>query len=525
MRRLLLLFAVVLFTGTAFAQRNCGTMDVLQQMQKEDPFLEERMDQIEEFTRNYIQRNTEAVSGVVTIPVVFHVVYNKRKSSENISTAQINSQMTVLNDDFRRLNSDANNTWSQADDIEIEFCLASIDPSGNATTGITRKKTSKNSFGTNNSVKYASQGGTDAWPASSYLNIWICNIGGGILGYAQFPGGNAATDGVVLDYRYVGTTGTATYPFNLGRTATHEVGHWLNLRHIWGDGGCSFDDYVSDTPLSDAANYYCATGHVSCGSVDMVENYMDYSDDACMNLFTTGQKSRMRALFGAGGARASLLSSNGCGGTPPAGTCSDGIQNQNETGIDCGGVCPACPTQAQCTDPTGLSSTPNKGGREALLSWNSVSSASQYNLGLRAAGSSTWVTTTTTGTSVTATNLTKGNTYEWYVQADCGNNVTSNQVTATFVAGQSARLAPIHDLELYPNPTADFVSLRFFAETAGGLTIGISDVSGRLVNSTHYQVETGNNVQVIDMKQLTPGIYIISVSLNGETTIMKISKQ
>ena len=318
MRRLLLLFAVVLFTGTAFAQRNCGTMDVLQQMQKEDPFLEERMDQIEEFTRNYIQRNTEAVSGVVTIPVVFHVVYNKRKSSENISTAQINSQMTVLNDDFRRLNSDANNTWSQADDIEIEFCLASIDPSGNATTGITRKKTSKNSFGTNNSVKYASQGGTDAWPASSYLNIWICNIGGGILGYAQFPGGNAATDGVVLDYRYVGTTGTATYPFNLGRTATHEVGHWLNLRHIWGDGGCSFDDYVSDTPLSDAANYYCATGHVSCGSVDMVENYMDYSDDACMNLFTTGQKSRMRALFGAGGARASLLNSNGCGGTPPA---------------------------------------------------------------------------------------------------------------------------------------------------------------------------------------------------------------
>jgi len=145
------------------------------------------------------------------------------------------------------------------------------------------------------------------------LNMWICNIGGGILGYAQFPGsGSAATDGVAMSPQYFGTIGSAQSPFDGGRTTTHEVGHWLNLRHIWGDGNCNADDFVSDTPTSDAANYGCATGHVSCNTTDMIQNYMDYSDDACMNLFTQGQTDRMRALFDAGGFRASLLNSGGC---------------------------------------------------------------------------------------------------------------------------------------------------------------------------------------------------------------------
>jgi hypothetical protein len=246
-----------------------------------------------------------------------------------------------LNKDFRRLNSDANNTWPQAADVQVEFCLASIDPAGNSTSGITRTPTSTTAFGTNDQMKFTSSGGKDAWPTASYLNIWVCDISGGILGYAQFPGGSATTDGVVVDYQYFGTTGTATAPFNLGRTATHEVGHWLNLRHIWGDGGCTVDDFVNDTPVSDAPNFGCATGHVSCGTVDMVQNYMDYSDDACMNLFSAGQKTRMQALFAPGGFRAGLLNSPGCGGTPA--TCTDGVQNGQETGVDCGGpTCPAC---------------------------------------------------------------------------------------------------------------------------------------------------------------------------------------
>ena len=252
-------------------------------------------------------------SVVVTIPVVFHVLY--ANSTQNISDAQIQSQLDILNEDFRRLNADQDNIWSQAADTDIEFCLASFDPDGAPTNGILRVPTSVSSFGTNDAMKFSSQGGSDAWPASDYLNYWVCNLGGGLLGYAQFPGGPANTDGVVCGYQYTGDIGTATAPFNLGRTGTHEVGHWLNLRHIWGDGGCGADDFVADTPESDGANYGCDLGHVSCNTTDMVQNYMDYSDDGCMNLFTDGQAARMQALFSPGGARASLLNSDGC--APP----------------------------------------------------------------------------------------------------------------------------------------------------------------------------------------------------------------
>jgi len=330
--KLLLLLCLCVSTLTMQAQRNCGSMDHLHNLMEKDPGLEKRMESIEKATQKFINNPQKAVNGIITIPVVVHVVY--RTAAENISTAQINSQIAILNEDFRRLNSDATTQWPQAADAEIEFCLATVDPNGNSTTGITRTQTSVVAHGTDDSVKFDSQGGKDAWPASDYLNIWVCNIGGGILGYAQFPGGPANTDGVVNGHQYFGNTGTATAPFNLGRTMTHEVGHYLNLRHIWGDGNCNVDDFVSDTPTSDAPNYGCASSHVSCSSLDMVQNYMDYSDDACMN--------------DTGGPRASLLTSGACGApTPP--TCSDGIQNGDETGVDCGGsTCPACP--AGCTD-------------------------------------------------------------------------------------------------------------------------------------------------------------------------------
>ena len=324
-------------------------MDHLEMEFQKDPKRAQKMQQIERHTQKFLENaENRAVNGVITIPVVVHIVYNN--STENISDAQIQTQIDVLNEDFRRLNSDADNTWSQAADVEIEFCMATVDPNGNATNGITRTQTSVTAFSTNDNMKFNSSGGKDAWPAGDYLNMWVCDISGGILGYAQFPGGSPATDGVVMDYQYFGTIGTATAPFDLGRTATHEVGHWLNLRHIWGDGGCSVDDFVGDTPTSDAANYGCATGHVSCSSTDMVQNYMDYSDDACMNLFTQGQKTRMRALFDNGGARESLLNSGACGSAPTP-TCDDGIQNGDETGVDCGG--PDCdPCNTNCNNVT-----------------------------------------------------------------------------------------------------------------------------------------------------------------------------
>ncbi len=327
-------------------KRSCNTMDHLEMEIKENPKRVFKMEQIQKHLDKFISNSTDRSAQVYTIPVVVHVVYNN--NSQNISDSQIQSQLTVLNDDFRRLNSDANNNWPQAADIEIDFCLATVDPSGNSTTGITRTSTNTAVFTDDDKVKFSNQGGQNAWNSQHYLNIWVCKLDG-FLGYAQFPGGNSSTDGVVCDYQAFGTNGTANSPFNLGRTATHEVGHWLNLYHIWGDGGCNVDDNVNDTPLSDAANYGCASNHTSCGSLDMVQNYMDYSNDACMNLFTDGQKTRMRALFANNGFRNALLNSNGCGtgGNPP--TCNDGIQNGDETGVDCGGAsCPPCNTA--CTD-------------------------------------------------------------------------------------------------------------------------------------------------------------------------------
>ncbi len=316
MKKVLLLLVVGLLCANSYGQRQCGAMEHLHNEIQQNPDRGKILEDIESHTAKWIKEKSKtSLRSIITIPIVVHVVY--RTPTENISDAQIQTQIDVLNADFRRLNSDADDTWSQAADTEIEFCLASFDPNGNATSGITRTSTNVNGFGTNDGVKFASSGGKDAWPSGDYLNFWVCNIGGGILGYAQFPGGSSSTDGVVNGYQYTGTIGTATAPFDLGRTATHEVGHWLNLRHIWGDGGCNVDDLVSDTPTSDNANYGCATGHSSCNSIDMVQNYMDYSDDACMNIYTEGQKSRMHALFSTGGARSSLLNSGGCGNEPP----------------------------------------------------------------------------------------------------------------------------------------------------------------------------------------------------------------
>lgn len=298
----------------AARERVCHTMGNLDRLLHKDAKMARRMSLLEKQTQTFV-REMKANPGqrsqmVVTIPVVFHVLYNT--AAENISEAQVMSQLDILNEDFRRLNADQDNVWAQAADTQIEFCLATQDPDGNPTDGILRVPTNVTSFGTNDAMKFTSQGGSDAWPASDYMNFWVCDLGASLLGYAQFPGGPADTDGIVCNYTATGNTGTAQGPFDLGRTATHEVGHYLNLRHIWGDGGCGASDFVDDTPDSDGPNYGCALGNVACSTEDMVQNYMDYSDDACMNLFTQGQSDRMNALFAPGGARASLLTSAGC---------------------------------------------------------------------------------------------------------------------------------------------------------------------------------------------------------------------
>ncbi len=288
------------------SSRRCGTMEVHYRL------LSTSLDYA--LARSAIENQAMAFQrgeptterpGTTRIPVVVHVVWNTPE--QNISDAQINSQIDVLNRDFRRTNPDVAGTPAPfmplTTDARIEFFLADTDPNGAPTSGITRHQTTTTAFSTNDAVKAEASGGANPWPADKYLNIWVCQLSGGLLGYAQFPGGPAATDGVVILHTGFGTGGTAAAPFNLGRTATHEIGHWLNLNHIWGDDGtgCSGTDNVDDTPNQGGPNYETPTfPHVSCSNGpngDMFMNYMDYVDDRAMFMFTAGQVARMQACL------------------------------------------------------------------------------------------------------------------------------------------------------------------------------------------------------------------------------------
>ncbi len=389
-----LLFLSMALPVIAFAQRNCGTMEHYERAVQENPSYELNQIEIENFTNEFLSHNNGADRAIVTIPVVVHVVYNN--TTENISDAQILTQIDVLNKDFAKMNADAANTPSifTASNTDIQFCMASVDPTGAATNGITRTSTATTAFSTNDAMKNNATGGKSAWDASKYLNIWVCDISGGILGYAQFPGGSAATDGVVIDYQYFGTIGTSTAPFNLGRTATHEVGHWLNLRHIWGDATCGTDQ-VNDTPTHNTANYGCPTyPHLSTCTgtpVEMTMNYMDYTDDACMYMFSAGQTARMQALFATGGARTSLLSSNGCG----------------------------IPVPVLCGVPASLASSAIT-TTGAVVSWGAVSGATSYTLQYKLSTATTWTTVSgLTSTSYSLTGLASLATYNYQVNATC----------------------------------------------------------------------------------------------------------
>ena len=322
-----LILGMMMFTSS-FAQqqhRTCATMEVDARLRTNDPEYAAKRSQIDEHARAFAESPQSGQRILVTIPVVFHVVY--KTTAQNISDAKLQSQIDILNEDFRKLNADFASVPSAFQglgaDMEVQFCLASVDPSGNPTTGITRTSTTTTSFSTNDNVKRASTGGHDAWDRSKYLNLWVCNMSGGILGYAQFPGGTAATDGVVLLYNSVGNIG-ASSPYDLGRTATHEIGHWLNLYHIWGDdgGSCSGTDQVADTPNQADANYGCEsfpflTSCAPSSPGEMFMNYMDYGDDNCLKMFSNGQKTRSQSLFSTGGSRVSLLTSNACSIAPP----------------------------------------------------------------------------------------------------------------------------------------------------------------------------------------------------------------
>ena len=284
-------------------RRMCGAMAAHMMLLERFPSFRASQMRLEGATTKRRETGEDmAKAKIVTIKTVVHVVHNN--DEQNISTAQINSQIAAMNKDFRATNADRSQTpdpWKGlVSDTRLQFKVVKV----------TRTRTSQASFSHDDGVKRSSSGGIAPFDPKRHMNLWVCPLSGGLLGYAQFPGGPVATDGVVINYRAFGTTGTAKAPFNKGRTATHEVGHYLNLRHIWGDTpDCSGSDMVADTPNCAGPNYGAPTFPVvTCNNGpngDMFMNYMDYVDDAVMVMFTTQQVLRMRTALET--ARAGLL--------------------------------------------------------------------------------------------------------------------------------------------------------------------------------------------------------------------------
>jgi hypothetical protein len=318
------------------ANRNAETMDLInrrhhEDLLKRDPQWDLKRAQYEYQLQHKISgsRINSSAQSVVTIPVVVHIVYNT--PVQNISDNTVYSQMIVLNEDFSRTAADTSNTPAPfaavAGNPGIQFCLAQRDPAGNPTTGIERRYTTQTMWN-NDDMKFYASGGLDCWDPTRYLNIWVCYTGG--VCWGEFPTATPSnTFGVVMNYFYFGSNYTSYGIFpqinnylDYGEICVHEIGHCLNLYHIWGDdnGSCTGTDYCADTPNQADASSACMTfphtdACTTSGNGIMFENYMDYTDDDCLNLFTLGQCARMNAVLTSAPYN-SLTTSNGCQSVP-----------------------------------------------------------------------------------------------------------------------------------------------------------------------------------------------------------------
>ncbi|RSK51001.1 GEVED domain-containing protein [Hymenobacter rigui] len=549
-------------TAEAQKVRQCSTMENLAQQLAADPAMAQRLAAIEGQTQNFIANPVaQRTSAVVTIPVVVHVLYNT--TAQNISDAQIQSQIAVLNEDFNKLNADASKTPSAfaglAANVGIQFVLAKQTPAGASTTGIERKSVTTTSWGTDDKMKSTATGGLNAWDATKYLNLWVCNLSGGVLGYAQFPGGAASTDGVVILSSAFGRGGSSSAPFNLGRTATHEVGHWLNLRHIWGDANCG-NDLVSDTPTQQTSNYGCPSfPHVTCSNGsngDMFMNYMDYVDDACMYMFSNGQSARMNALFAAGGARVGLTTSNG-GTAPGGGTtpttptyCASKGTSVSYEWIDLvqlGSISRTSGANAGYYDGTALGTTVTAGSSQTI-SYSAGYASTAYteywkvyidynqdgdfiDSGELVASRSSASASTLTSTFTVPTTAKSGKTRMRIVMSDasattsCGSysygETEDYSITISGgVARQGVATAESAGYRIYPNPATDVLNIEVpSAIDNKAVQVTVYDVRGAQMKQVSFD---GN---LLNVGNLAKGVYTLRIADGQQVTHQRFVKE
>jgi len=436
---------------------------------------------------------------VITIPTVIHVVYHQDSLQQNVSDAQIQSQMVILNEDFRRLNSDINSNAPPvfrgvSKDALIEFCLAQRDPEGDPTTGITRTSTTHGPFVTPNDddIFYDSLGGKDIWDRDNYMNIYVLD-NGSAGGWAYPPGVSEDKDGMGLHYTSFGNIGTAAPPFPGGRTTVHEVAHWLNLNHIWGDTICG-DDLVYDTPEQMSENSDCPTfphnANICTNTGDageMFMNFMDYIDDSCYAMFTYAQTERMDAVL-FGGVRDSLQNSRGC---LPCATINSGFTTSSTT---------------ICEGETVNFTSTSTGG--STYEWDE--------------GTTTF---STSATNASRTFATEGSyvislwAYDQYGECPDSSGVTITVNVCTGIAD----LLPDNFVKIYPNPGSDEFTLEMQVLKAQDLEVSIVSVQGQEVYNERLNNYKGLYKKQIDSEGYANGVYLVNINLGKRILTKKLT--
>jgi hypothetical protein len=449
------------------------------------------------------------------IPVVVHVIYHADNAEvENVSDEQVQSQIDVLNEDYNIINEnilDVPAIWQPlVRNSKIKFVLANTDTNGNYTNGITRTATNiTNAFSIfDNRIYSKADGGQNAWNSNYYLNIWVCDLENNVLGFAAFPGTIQNSDGVVINYKAFGRFKNTKAPYNYGRTATHEVGHWLNLIHIWGDdnGGCSNDDAISDTPKQANSNTRCPSFPKTDACTDtapgiMYMNYMDYTDDRCMSFFTNRQVERMKLALSTN--RQSLVTSNGL--------ASPNI-NQLDLSID-SIENPVTYSVNRCFQPR-VKIRNNGNTTQSNITFNyAISAGISKNYTLQDSilpGETKWVELETIGGDFGS------NLFEVRI-VNSDYNQVNNYKSASFRINNTSNFncSVLSSISIYPNPVTNntFLTIDANYSESQKATIKIYSNDGRLVYSKEFKFNPQDKLQLSNLN-LSAGIY--QLEFHGE---------